>query len=212
MIKIGAPRHGTWGMPSAGSLDATDESMARPRDVSRPLIPRSSDRLRAAVDGEFAFVWRTLRRLGVPSECVDDAAQQVFIVFAKRLHEIQPDGERSFLFGTARRVAADVRRAARGTIEMTEELMINVAPSAAPLDELLDQKRARDLLDRLVGEMPDDLRAVFVLFEGEGMTAAEIAKLLGLPAGTVASRLRRARSRFEELVRPFRRHSQGESK
>jgi RNA polymerase sigma-70 factor, ECF subfamily len=48
--------------------------------------------------------------------------------------------------------------------------------------------------------MPIELRAVFVLFELEGMTSPEIAAISGLPPGTVASRLRRARERFRELV------------
>jgi RNA polymerase sigma-70 factor, ECF subfamily len=213
MIKSGRRRHGFWGMRPASSVDPADERVAHPSPVM-PLPRRSRDRLRATLDAEFAFVWRTLRRLGVPTEAVDDAAQQVFLVFAKRLDDILPDSERSFLFGTARRVAADIRRACKGTIEITEELMTHAAAPGTPLEELLDQKRARDLLDRIVGELPDDLRAVFVLFEGEGMTAAEIAELLGVPPGTVASRLRRARIRFEELLRPFRRGplSEGESK
>jgi RNA polymerase sigma-70 factor (ECF subfamily) len=49
-------------------------------------------------------------------------------------------------------------------------------------------------------QLPLDLRAVFVLFELEGMTSPEIAELSGVPLGTVASRLRRAREHFRELV------------
>jgi RNA polymerase sigma-70 factor (ECF subfamily) len=48
--------------------------------------------------------------------------------------------------------------------------------------------------------MPIELRVVFVLFELEEMTTAEIATLLEIPSGTVASRLRRARETFEDHV------------
>ena len=48
--------------------------------------------------------------------------------------------------------------------------------------------------------MPMDLRAPFVLFELEEMPTAEIAKVLELPLGTVASRLRRARDDFQKIV------------
>ena len=46
-----------------------------------------------------------------------------------------------------------------------------------------------------------DLRAVFIAYEFEELTMIEIATALGLPQGTVASRLRRARAQFQERVR-----------
>jgi len=69
----------------------------------------------------------------------------------------------------------------------------------------IDDRRARALLDALLASMPLDLRTVFVLYELEELTMAEIARALDLPAGTVASRLRRAREAFEELSRRVRR-------
>ena len=53
--------------------------------------------------------------------------------------------------------------------------------------------------------MDESLRAVFVLYELEEMTMAEISETLELPPGTVASRLRRARACFEELCSTLRR-------
>ena len=60
------------------------------------------------------------------------------------------------------------------------------------------------MLDRILEQMDLDLRAVFVLFELEELTTSEIAALLEIPTGTVASRLRRARETFEEQVTRFR--------
>ncbi len=48
--------------------------------------------------------------------------------------------------------------------------------------------------------MPDDLKAVIVLFEIEGLTMGEIAEALAVPPGTVASRLRRARAELSAQV------------
>ena len=56
------------------------------------------------------------------------------------------------------------------------------------------------MLDRALDAMPGDLRTVFVLFEIEEMTMAEISNVIEIPAGTVASRLRRAREVFREIV------------
>jgi RNA polymerase sigma-70 factor (ECF subfamily) len=58
----------------------------------------------------------------------------------------------------------------------------------------------RELLDKILDSMEDDLREVFLLYEFEEMSMIEIAGALGIPQGTVASRLRRARSVFRERV------------
>lgn len=56
------------------------------------------------------------------------------------------------------------------------------------------------MLDEVLGELPHDLRTVFVMCEVEEVTMSEVAVALGIPAGTVASRLRRAREAFAVLA------------
>jgi RNA polymerase sigma-70 factor (ECF subfamily) len=176
-----------------------------------------SDRLHALLADHHAFVWRSLRRLGVPDSDVDDASQQVFLVAHRRLAKIAHGSERSFLFQTALRVAADWRRAHKRRGEQTGMDLLDVPDVAGNPEELMDQRQARALLDQALGGMPMDLRAVFVLFELEEMTMMEIATLSDLPAGTVASRLRRARQVFQEAAkklidgRPVRRDHHGGS-
>jgi RNA polymerase sigma-70 factor, ECF subfamily len=162
----------------------------------------SAQRLRALVDEHFAFVWRSLRRLGVADEAVDDAAQQVWIVASRRLDSIERGKEAAFLFGVAIRVAADARRARRRRREepTPEHGLERIDASPGP-DELVDGQRARQRLDDALGALPMDLRAVLVLSELEGCSGPEIARLLEIPLGTVASRLRRARELFVESVR-----------
>ncbi len=136
-------------------------------------------------DSSYPFVWRVLRRFGVPEGALDDAAQEVFVVAARKLDEIAPDKERSFLYGTARPVAADVRRS-RGRSPATDsDSMLVGQPDAAPSPE---QRGARALLDRILDAMGDDERAAFVLFELEGFAKSEVAAVLGIPEGTAASR------------------------
>jgi RNA polymerase sigma-70 factor, ECF subfamily len=164
-----------------------------------PPVPVSADvRLATMVREHFTFVWRLLRRLGVPADRADDAAQEVFLVASKRILDVVVGSERSFLFGTALRVAKSARRA------MGHEPPVETddAPDSTPqLDELTDRKRAREMLDHILAAMDDSLRVVFVLYEIEGMTTPEIAELIGAPLGTAASRLRRAREEFEAHVR-----------
>ena len=171
--------------------------------VSAPAVtPAARPTLQELFDAHFDFVWRSVRRLGVPEAGVDDAVQEVFLVAMRRFDRIDPGREKSFLFGTAVRVASGARRTLRRRDHVTtDDAALAVAASPAPgPDALVDQQRDRALLECCIDTLPHDLRVVFILYELEEMTAAAIADLLALPAGTVASRLRRARGAFREAV------------
>src|SRR5262249_35899183 len=146
------------------------------------------------VRAHLPFVWRVLRRFGCSPEDADDASQEVFLIAVKKRAQILPGNERKFLFGTALRVASRHRRS-RNTraakIVIEDEDIDQVVVSESSTDELLDRKRARLLLDRLLSEMTLDLRIAFTLSELDELTDVEIASLLNIPVGTVASRLRR---------------------
>jgi RNA polymerase sigma-70 factor (ECF subfamily) len=157
----------------------------------------STRRLRALVDAHHLFLWRCIRRMGVPTGQVDDAVQEVFWVAHRRLEDILPDRERAFLFGVAMKVASDVRRKRSRSREELDAAAIGAAVSGSPgPEEMLERQRARAQLDEVLEGLSDDARAVFVLVEMEGMTAPEIAALLEIPLGTVTSRLRRGREQF----------------
>jgi RNA polymerase sigma-70 factor (ECF subfamily) len=158
-------------------------------------------RLRWMVDEHIDFVARVLRNAGTPLSEMDDEVQRTFITAARRLDDVRPGAERSFLLQTALHVAAHARRtAARRREVLSEEAPELIDPAQTP-EQLADQKRARVLLDRVLDQMTIDLRTVFVLYEFEELSMAEIAEALSIPRGTVASRLRRARTDFQERVR-----------
>jgi len=168
-----------------------------------PASALAERRLTALVDAQYDFVWRSVRRLGVRDGDADDAAQHVFLVAARKLDAIREGCERSFLYQTALRVASDYRRSNKRRFEASLTDLpetIETADPALTTDELLDLRRARAFLDSILDQMPIDLRAVFVLHELEQTTMADIASLLSLPSGTVASRLRRARLQFGEIL------------
>ena len=150
------------------------------------------------VDLHYDFTWRSLRRLGVAQADSDDAAQQVFLVASRKAGSIRSGCVRAFLFQTALRVAADFRRACRRRRESSIDDLecSNVADSSPLSDELVELRRARERLDQILDNMSLEVRAVFVLHEIDQMTMNDIASLIGIPVGTVASRLRRARQVF----------------
>jgi RNA polymerase sigma-70 factor (ECF subfamily) len=158
----------------------------------------STVRIRSAFEAHYDQIWRLLRRCGVPPSSADDATQQVFLIFAERLADVRYGSDRAFLFGTALRLASTLRRKSKREV-LTEYADLE-ASSLAGTDELADQRRARQALDAILVQMDEDLRTVFVLYELQQFTSVEIAELLGIPTGTAASRLRRAREQFRGLV------------
>jgi RNA polymerase sigma-70 factor (ECF subfamily) len=172
-----------------------------PTGDARPISGSDPARLRALVTDHFAFVWRSLIRLGVPRADAEDALQQVFLVASRKIGEIAPGRERAFLFGTAFRIASRARRTVQRRREVLDDAPAEQRDPGPGADELVDRARARAELEAILDDMPIDLRAVFVLFELEQATTAEIAAILDLPPGTVASRLRRAREAFQTAVR-----------
>jgi len=156
-------------------------------------------RLHALVQAHFDFIWRSLRGLGVPAGSVDDAAQRVFLVASRKLGDIVVGSERAFLFRTAMGVAANVRRSvARRREVYDEEALSGIADEAPDGERTALLKERRERLDQVLALMPEDLRTVFVLFVLEGIPGPEIAQMLGIAEGTVASRLRRAREAFHK--------------
>jgi RNA polymerase sigma-70 factor (ECF subfamily) len=149
----------------------------------------------------FAFVWRTVRRLGVDLAFVEDVAQEVFVVVHRRLGEFEGRSTaKTWLYGIVRRVVADHRRTLRrkplsAGIE-TEDADAPTAPEEGPDASAERAERVR-LLHRLLAGLDEAKREVFILSELEGLTLAEISEALGVNANTVASRLRAARREFE---------------
>jgi RNA polymerase sigma-70 factor (ECF subfamily) len=99
------------------------------------------------------------------------------------------------------RVASEVARAARRRPVVSLDSVDELIATSPSVEELVDERRAREVLARLLEALPLDLRIVFVLFEVEELTASEVAAIVGIPVGTATSRLRRAREVFRTLVR-----------
>jgi RNA polymerase sigma-70 factor (ECF subfamily) len=185
-----------------GEPSLVSSSMA---GAMRARIVDAENRFEAVVAKHLDFVSRTLLALGVPSTGVDDAAQQVFLVAAQKLDAIEAGAERAFLFAIARGVAANVRRSRARSRELADEDVLDAQLDDTPdPEELCASKRDREMLERLLDGLTDEVRPIFVLHEIEGLTMAEIARVCDLAHGTVASRLRRARDAFHAAARRLR--------
>lgn len=170
-------------------LDAAPEPEAEARPDAAPATPRFDE----VYEELFDFVWRSLRRLGVSRAGIDDAVQDVFVVVHRRLAEFEGRSSvRTWVFGIALRVARDHRRRARrkGGHAPLDPRIPDEGPG--PAESLARWEAVREL-DRILGALDEDKRAVFVLMEIEEMSAPDAALALGANVNTVYSRLRAAR-------------------
>ena len=159
-------------------------------ETSPPAVDgEPAARLARLIRKQFAFVWRLLRRIGVTESEADAAAQEVFTAAGRRIGDIRPGSERSFLLSTTLHVAARTRR-------NREEHAAPLADNALALEDLDEQQQAREVLGALLEQMPLELRLVFVLREIEQFEHGEIADIVGIPASTVVTRLNEAQEDF----------------
>ncbi len=198
-------------MPPVGSALAQPLPLGAVLSASRDEPTRApaearSQRLLAMTREHFELVWRLMRRLGVPHPAVEDATQEVFLVAARRIELIAPGSEKSYLFGTALRVAQGFRRRLSREQARTVPFEDREDESQASPEALVAQKQRVAELDAILDELSAEEREVFVLFELEGLSLSEIAEVTKVPRGTVASRLRRARTRFVFILRRSRGH------
>lgn len=167
-------------------------------------VPRRDESLVSAQIAEIFsehadFVWRSLRRLGVPARDADDALQEVFLVVHRRISEYEDRGlMRAWLFSICRQVASHYHRGARRSEERHRGLPVSVVPREP--DEAFARREADRFVHQFLEQLDEPRRLVFYLSDIEGLSAPEIAAALQTNVNTVYGRLRQARLRFEAAV------------
>lgn len=159
------------------------------------------------------FVWLTLQRMGVPRSDLEDVFQDVFVIAHKRLHTYNPEAKLSaWLYGICLRSVAAHRRRAFRRRERADGTDASVARPGtehwhaqieAP-DERLKELERQAALQGLLDTLDPDHRLVVVMFEVEDHSCQYIAELIGVPVGTVHSRLHTARRKLAQAAARLR--------
>jgi RNA polymerase sigma-70 factor (ECF subfamily) len=167
-------------------------------------VPQAAPEFAELFHQHAAFVWRALRRLGVRERDAEDLLQEVFMVVHRKLPEFAGRASvTTWIYGICLRKALDYRRLARITREVSAEQADHVGEGRAQApgqERALELKRARSRLDAILDQLDDDKRAVFVLFELEGLTMNEIAGVMGTPVQTAYARLYAARRHIKQSL------------
>ncbi len=152
------------------------------------------------------FVWRNLRRLGIPPDHIEDAVQDVFLAAQQALQDFEGRSAiRTWLFAIMARIAARkcerLRITSQRFVPVSPELLDGLVESEhSPLDLLL-QRQAIELGHRLLAELDYDKRTILVMVELEQMSVVEAAEALAINLNTAHSRLRAGRRLLEERLR-----------
>lgn len=141
---------------------------------------------------------RALRNLGVREADLPDALQEVFLVVHRKLPSFRGDSSlRTWIYGICLRVAAAHRRRPHRAREVDLDEALPAA-GATPHEEA-ERREALERLDAALARLDDDKRAVFVLYELEELTLAEVASAVSAPLPTVYSRLQAARKLIQSV-------------
>src|SRR5262245_2392731 len=131
------------------------------------------------------MVWSVCKRVLRNAHDAEDAFQAVFLLLIRKAGSIgKPQLLANWLYGVSYRTALRAKEAARKRKEKEGQAEPRPRTTASELREVIDQELAR---------LPDKYRLLIVLCDLEERTRVEVARQLGLPEGTVASRLSRGR-------------------
>jgi RNA polymerase sigma-70 factor (ECF subfamily) len=202
------------------------EELRRDRTLSLRGSERASDdgatasRAKLDLAGVYAaqkdFVWLTLQRMGIRRPDLEDVFQDVFVIVHKRLHTYNPEAKlTAWLYGICLRSVARHRRRAFRRREKVESVDTESALPGAESwhaetespDESLRRREREATLNALLDTLDPEHRVVVVMFEIEDQSCAIIAELIGVPVGTVHSRLHTARRKLAQAAE--RRRLQG---
>ena len=195
-------RGNLWPVPTMTNVESMTPQLrvvsSRPCSESDVSGKRTNHPSLDAFELEFDYLIRTLRRLGVPHDDVEDLAHEVFLVLYRKWEEYDPARPlRAYLFGIAFRVASNHIRKRRREFSFPVVEAVDLGPRP---DQVLEEHQARTLVLNALERVPLARRAVLIMHDIDELPMAEIASRLSIYRFTGYSRLRKARKEFAAAV------------
>src|SRR5512147_2801669 len=176
------------------------------RDESAGLIQAGFD---AIYESMVDYVWNVVCRMGVPPRDAEDVVQEVFVTVYRRLGEFEGRAHlKTWVFSIAVHLVQHYfrtharRPGDRASAKGTEIHALVDQQENGPV-HAVERRERYDALDRVLGQLDEGKRLVFVLAELEQLTLVEIGEVVGANPNTVATRLRAARQAFEKALARF---------
>jgi RNA polymerase sigma-70 factor (ECF subfamily) len=209
---------------SVGMLDSPSEAPARAkrgkggvREIADPdgeLVQRWQSGDESAFEDlvrrHERRVFRLLLRMLGSREEAEDVTQEAFLSLHRHGHRFRREARFStFVYRVAANAALNRRRTlgrSRNRINefrVRQQAGMNLPPSPRNPEDAVAGSEAQLRVQEALLELPPDLRVAVVLYDIEGQSYQDVARVLGIPEGTVKSRIHRARSALRKTLRSY---------
>jgi RNA polymerase sigma-70 factor (ECF subfamily) len=159
-------------------------------------IGRNAPELSDLIRDHYALVFRYAYRLSGSNADAEDLTQQTFLTAQVKLEQLRcADNAKAWLCTIVRNGYLKNLRAGNGAVVCSLESVAEVA-DATPASAQVDQ----DELQKILNELPEEFRTPLILFYFEEFSYKQIAAQVGVPIGTVMSRLARAKSHLRRRL------------
>lgn len=186
--------------------DALRDGPIVPASQVAPRLDHEGRDFRGVYEAWSDHVARWVRALGGPRSDQDDLVQEVFVVVHRRLPDFDGQNLPGWLYRITAHQVRDFRR-----LRWFKNVILRGAPltnriaSADPTPlTMLETREKQEHLERLLSMLNDSQRVTFVLFEIEGYSGEEIARLQQVSLNTVRARIHRARAKLTAVLRDER--------
>lgn len=149
-------------------------------------------------------VYRFSRSMLRNASDAEDATQEVFLRFWKNIHKINPIQGKAWLMKTTRNYCLDVVR------RRSNQLVLAGGDDEFPIQNLESGdgdpiqsctiSETREMIDKALGSLPENLRLAFVLYEINGLKYREISDVTGQPINSVKVNISRARGKLRDWI------------
>ena len=199
-MKVGGTPHPYSAVPHPVSR------LLRPKPASGAVPADARTQFRAIYDDWFDDVSRWIRALGGVEADRDDIVQEVFLVVRRRLKDFDGTNLAGWLYRITTRQVRDFRRRTwvKHIFTRRRSHEPDVLPHAGGNPAMaLERKEEQRVLQKLLMKLPEARRTAFVLFEIEGLSGEEIARVQSIPLNTIWTRLHHARRDFFALAAKY---------
>lgn len=181
-----------------------DASRREPRRARRRWHGREGDRVPSweeVARDEGDFIYTVAYRLTGNREDAQDLVQEVLVRVQRGLRTYRPGSLRGWLARiTTNAFLDDARRRSRRPVHALPDDPDVVLPPGPDAAEAADAERLPDHVQAALADVPTEFRVPVVLADVVGLSYAEIAEELGVPVGTVRSRIHRGRLALREAL------------